>query len=74
MRLLLIILAFVPSAICYSQDGPFFPLPFVEREAEFDIAPQFPWGSTAMMSYFADSVHYPEPELTLQKGGFVAFK
>jgi TonB family protein len=48
-----------------------FPLPYVHKEPAFDIGPQYPGGSVAMMRYFADSVRYPEPERTQRKQGQV---
>ena len=54
----------------YAQDDN-NPLPYVQREPAYDVAPQFPGGSNAMMQYFADSIRYPEPELTQRKQGTV---
>jgi TonB family protein len=50
------------------------PLPFVHKEPVFDIAPQFPGGSNAMLVYFADSIRYPEPEKSKRIQGSVAVK
>ena len=70
MRTALTLLTTLFSLLAFAQDEP-FGLPHVEREPAFDIAPQFPGGSDAMMRYFADSVHYPEPELSQRRGGYV---
>ena len=48
-----------------------FGLPMPDHKPEYDIAPQFPGGSDAMMRYFADSVRYPEPERSQRKQGHV---
>lgn len=52
----------------------FHPLPHVHKEPTYDIAPQFPGGSDAMMQYFADSIRFPEPERTQRKQGHVLVK
>lgn len=51
------------------------PLPYVHQESKFDTAPRFPGGPEAMMKYFQDSIHYPEPEKTkgIQGEVFVKF-
>lgn len=70
MRSALILTTLLFPFLAFAQDEP-FGLPHVEREPVFDIAPRFPGGSDAMMRYFADSVRYPEPELSQRKGGYV---
>jgi protein TonB len=70
MRNLLLLLLVLSDLVTSAQDEP-FALPYVVREPEYDIAPQFPGGSNAMMEYFEDSVRYPEPELQQRKGGSV---
>ena len=52
----------------------YHPLPHVDKESPFDIAPQFKGGSNAMMKYFSDSIRYPEPEKTKRKQGSVLMK
>ena len=50
------------------------PLPYVHKEPQFDIAPQFKGGPQALNKYFADSIRYPEPEKSKGKHGGVLMK
>ena len=63
MRSALTLLTTLISFLAFAQNEP-FGLPYVERDPVFDIAPQFPGGSDAMMRYFTDSVNCPEPEMS----------
>lgn len=65
--LLLGVLIAIP-VVLLGQD---FGLPMPDDKPVYDIAPQFPGGSEAMMRYFADSVRYPEPERSQHKQGHV---
>ena len=58
---------------CFAQDGE-NPLPTSYTEPLYDIAPQYPGGSKAMLKYFEDSVRYPEPERTKGLQGNVYLK
>lgn len=68
MRIHFLFLGLVSACPSHGQDNP---LPYVEREPAYDIAPRFPGGSEAMMRYFADSVRYPESERLRHKEGQV---
>ena len=48
-----------------------FGLPMPDHKPVYDIAPQYPEGSQAIMRYFADSARYPEPERSTHKQGHV---
>ena len=68
----LLLILFI-SNFCFSQEGE-NPLPYAHVESNFDVSPQYPGGSKAMLKYFEDSVRYPEPEKTKGLQGNVYLK
>lgn len=57
MRHVLLLTTFLLSCLLRAQEEN--PLPYVEREPPWDVAPQFPGGTDALMRYLRDSLHYP---------------
>ena len=74
VRITSLVLLLTLASNVRAQEENFHPLPYAHHEPAFDVAPQFPGGSSAMMQYLADSIRYPEPEWSQRKQGSVLVK
>jgi len=63
---------FLTSTYAFAQEDN--PLPYVQKEAAYDIAPQFPGGPDSLQAYFATHIIYPEPEKSNGIEGYVMLK
>jgi len=66
---LLLFLLLIPVYFTFAQGEN--PLPWEPKEPQYDVAPQFPGGSDAMMNFLRDSTRYPEPEKSKNVQGYV---
>lgn len=68
LRVVLLLVHLLPTLPGVAQDNP---LPYVQREPAWDVAPQFPGGAEGLRHYLRDSLRYPEPALIDRREGTV---
>lgn len=68
LRPALLLVLLLPTLPVVAQDNP---LPYVEREPAWDVAPRFPGGAEGLQQYLRDSLRYPEAALRDRREGAV---